>query len=724
MDKPAKHFYEFGPFRLDASRRRLLRGGEVVPLTPKAFDTLLALVEQSGRVVEKDDLMERVWPGVTVEENNLTQNVSALRKALGERREEPQYIATVPGLGYRFIASVSESRAGGDSAKSEGDPARNEGSPERNEGDSAQTATGESAAEKTQTGRNGFEATEVETQRRAANLKAAAASNTDGASDISTSNVVGASNVVSTSDAAGASRVGVGSNTEDESNTSVAARARRKRRVLAACALAVLVFAAGGYYLFARRARRAEAVAAGAQVRSIAVLPFKSLGAGEPDQYLGLGMADALITKLSSIHQINVRPTGSIIKYAGADEDPSAAGRELGVDSVLDGRVQKSGERIRVTVQLVRALDGAPLWGDTFDVMYTDIFTVEDRISEQVARSLMPTLTGEQRQQLVKHYTEDTAAFQSYIKGRYYWNKRTADDIRKAVSYFEDAILEDPSYALAYAGLADAYSTLGVLDDLAPQETMPKARSAALKALELDDDLAEAHASLGYVKHRYEWDWAGAEKEFRRAIELKPGYATAHQWYGWYLICLGKTDEAVAEFRSAQSLDPLSLYTNLTMGAPYFYSRQYEKAAEQYRKVVEMNPDFWLAHLWLAKTYEQEGRYDDALDELQKVLKNTGANAAELSDRGYAYALAGKTAEARAALAELQQMSRRRYVAPCGVAIVYAGLGRKDEAFEWLAKALKVRDNTLVLIEVDPRLDALRSDARFAPLIKGAGLPR
>jgi len=269
MDKPAKHFYEFGPFLLDASRRRLLRGGEVVPLTPKAFDTLLALVEQSGRVVEKDDLMERVWPGVAVEENNLTQNVSALRKALGERREEPQYIATVPGLGYRFIASVSESRAGGDSAKSEGDPARNEGSSTLNESDSTQTVTDESAAEKTQTGRNGFEAVEVETQRQAANLKAAAASNTDGASDISTSKVV------STSDVAGASRVGVGSNTEDGLNADVAARARRRRRVLVACALAVLVFAAVGYYLFARRARRAEAVAAGTQVRSIAVLPFK-----------------------------------------------------------------------------------------------------------------------------------------------------------------------------------------------------------------------------------------------------------------------------------------------------------------------------------------------------------------------------------------------------------------------------------------------------------------
>jgi DNA-binding winged helix-turn-helix (wHTH) protein/TolB-like protein/Flp pilus assembly protein TadD len=683
MDKPAQHFYEFGPFRLDASRRRLLRAGEVVPLTPKAFDTLLALVEQSGRVVEKDDLMERVWPGVAVEENNLTQNVSALRKALGERREQPQYIATVPGLGYRFIAAVSESE------HVDGDPARDEGE-----------------GEKSQTGRNGFEAAAVEPQgpETTANGEgtSANAANADG-----TSANADASNVatVNASNAVGASRA-------------------RSRLALAAAVIVVVALAAGVYYLLARRARRTEAVAAGAQVRSIAVLPFKSLGADEPDQYLGLGMADALITKLSSIHQINVRPTGSIIRYAGATQDPSAAGRELGVDTVLDGRVQKSGERIRVTVQLVRALDGAPLWGDTFDEMYTDIFTVEDRISEQVARALIPTLTGEQRQQLSKHYTEDTAAYQSYIKGRYYWNKRTADDLRKSVSYFEDAIIEDPNYALAYAGLADAYSTLGVLDDLAPNEIMPKARSAALKALELDDDLAEAHASLGYVKHRYEWDWAGAEREFRRAIELKPGYATAHQWFGWYLVSLGKTDEAVAEFQRAQELDPLSLYTNLTMGAPYFFSRQYERAAEQYRKVVEMNPDFWLAHFWLSRAYEREGRYDESLAELQKVLKNTGGNTTEVADRGYVYAVSGRAAEARAALAELQQVSQRRYVSPYGIAEDYAGLGRNDEAFEWMGKALKVRDNTLVLVGVDPRLDALRSDARFAQLVKGVGLPQ
>jgi DNA-binding winged helix-turn-helix (wHTH) protein/TolB-like protein len=706
MDKPAKYFYEFGPFRLDTSRRRLLRAGEVVPLTPKAFDTLLALVEQSGRVVGKDDLMERVWPGVAVEENNLTQNVSALRKALGERREQPQYIATVPGLGYRFIAAVSESRpVDADPAHDEGDPAH------AATGASAAGENADAAAGKTQTGRNGFEAAAVGPQGPETTASAEAASATAANAEAASANA-GASNAVGAARAGGASSAGV------------AARARRGRSALAVAVIVALALAAGVYYLLARRARRPEAVAAGTQVRSIAVLPFKSLGADEPDQYLGLGMADALITKLSSIHQINVRPTGSIIRYAGATQDPSAAGRELGVDTVLDGRVQKSGERIRVTVQLVRVLDGAPLWGDTFDEMYTDIFTVEDRISEQVARALIPTLTGEQRQQLAKHYTEDTAAYQSYIKGRYYWNKRAADDLRKSVSYFEDAIIEDPNYALAYAGLADAYSTLGVLDDLAPNEIMPKARSAALKALELDDGLAEAHASLGYVKHRYEWDWVGAEREFRRAIELKPGYATAHQWFGWYLVCLGKTDEAVSEFRRAQDLDPLSLYTNLTMGAPYFFSRQYEQAAEQYRKVIELNPDFWLAHFWLSRAYEREGRYDESLAELQKVLKNTGGNTTEIADRGYVYAVSGRAAEARAALAELQQVSRRRYVSPYGMAEDYAGLGRSDEAFEWLGKALKVRDNTLVLVGVDPRLDALRSDARFAQLVKGVGLPQ
>jgi DNA-binding winged helix-turn-helix (wHTH) protein/TolB-like protein/Flp pilus assembly protein TadD len=691
MVRTAKHFYEFGPFRVDALKRRLLRGGEVVPLTPKSFDTLLALVENSGRIVEKDDLIERVWPGVAVEENNLTQNISTLRKALGERRERPQYIATVPGLGYRFIASVEEIWPDDEEPKPD---AKAESIPVADEG--AARPNGFAHADESST-----PFVEPETLQAApGNPQAAAGPRAD-------------------DDATGEQASGTNASGERRGRKTF----KRSRKILAVVAVASVVVAAVGYYLFAARAKREEATAgANAQIKSIAILPFKQLGA--EDEYVGLGMTDALITKLSGIREINVRPTSSIIKFAGAAQDPGAAGRELGVESVLDGRVQKSGDRIRVTVQLMRAGDGATLWGDTFDEKYTDIFAVEDRISEQVVRALLPTLNVEQKQKLSKHFTEDTEAYQSYIKGRYFWNKRTSEDIRKAVGYFEDAIIEDPNYALAYSGLADSYATLGVLDDLPPNETMPKARSAATRALELDDTLAEAHTSLGYVKHRYEWDWPGAEREFRRGIELNPDYARAHQWYGWYLLSLGKFDEAEAEFQRAQQLDPLSLYTNLTAGTPYFFSRQFDKAAAHFKKVIEMDPTFWLAHRWLAETYEGEGRYDEAIAEYQTVLKMRGGDAAQTIALGYTYAMAGRQAEARQILAEIERASKKRYVPPYSFMIIYTGLGEKDKALAWLEKALQGRDNTIAFIKVDHRLDLLRSDPRFAELLKDTGLPQ
>lgn len=657
MVKTAQHFYDFGAFRVDAQRRRLLRAGEIVPLTPKAFDTLLVLVENSGRVMEKDDLMEQVWAGVAVEENNLTQNISALRKALGERRDEPQYILTVSGIGYRFIASVRESETDEAELKL-----------------NAPVGKGEPQAEHA----NGFAPTPIEQPQSVAPAR---------------------------------ERM-----TRGES---------QRRKVLLASTLVALLVLAGGYYLFVRRAKRTEAASAtNAQVRSIAILPFKSLGSEGPDEYLGLGMADALITKLSSIGQINLRPTSSILKYTNADEDASAAGRELGVDSVLDGRVQKFGDHIRVTVQLVRASDGSSLWAAKFDEKDTDIFSVEDRISEEVMQALLPTLTDTQKQQLTKHYTEDTEAYQSYIKGRYYWNKRTSEAIKKAVGYYEDAILRDPNYALAYAGLADSYATLGIFDDLPPQQTMPKARSAAMKALELDEGLSEAHASLGYVKHRYEWDWAGAEREYKRAIELNPQYPTAHQWYGWYLISLGRNDEALAEFQRAQQLDPLSLYTNLTLGAPYFYSQQYDKADEQYERVSEMNPDFWLAHFWLFQTYTNQKKYDSALAELQKTAKLRGKTISQFPLAAHLYAVSGRQAEARQILEDPPRETTDRYVSPFSRAIAYSGLGETDKAFASLNKGLHEHDSGMVFVNVDHRLDGLHADPRFTQLLKDLGLPQ
>src|SRR5438132_8902234 len=468
MSESINHFYEFGPFRIDRIKRRLLRDRSIVPLTPKAFDTLLVLIEHSGQVVEKDELMEKVWPGVVVEENNLTQNISSLRKALGEKRENPQYILTAPGVGYRFIAEVREAPR--------------------------------------------------EEQLSLTSLEPAAL-------ELDYHSILNSAKHESLSD-----------------NGS----AWRRPRAIIAGALVIAVGLAGITYRVAKRTKGAEA-ASNPQIKSIAILPFKPLAAGEADEYLGVGMADALINKLSSIKQITVRPTSSIVRYANIDVDPIKAGIDLNVNSVLDGRVQKIGNRIRVTVQLLRASDGAPLWTNKFDEKYTDVFSLEDRISEEVAAWLVPTLTGEQKQQLTRHYTEDTEAYQSYIKGLYYWNKRSNADIKKSIGYYEDAIIKDSNFALAYAGLADAYATLGILDDQRPQDLTPKARSAAMKAVELDDGLAEAHAALGYEKHRYEWDFANAEIEFKRAIELNPNYATAHQWYGWYMISVGRFDEALAE---------------------------------------------------------------------------------------------------------------------------------------------------------------------------------
>ena len=644
MSESRKRFYEFGEFRIDTVKRRLLRDGSIVALTPKSFDTLLVLVESAGQVVKKDDLIEKVWPGVAVEENNLTQNISALRKALGEKREEPQYILTVPGVGYRLIAEVREAPR--------------------------------------------------EEQLSLASVEPAAI-------ELDYHSILNSAKHESRFDQS----------------------AWRRPRTVIAAALVIAVGLAGVTYRVAKRTKGAEA-ASNPQIKSIAILPFKPLAAGETDEYLGVGMADALINKLSSIKQITVRPTSSIVRYANTDVDPVKAGSDLNVNSVLDGRVQKVGDRIRVTVQLLRASDGAPLWTNKFDEKYTDVFSLEDRISEEVAAWLVPTLTGQQKQQLARHYTEDTEAYQSYIKGLYYWNKRSSADIKKSIDYYEDAILKDANFALAYAGLADSYATLGVLDDQRPQDSMPKARSAAMKAVDLDDGLAEAHAALGYEKHRYEWDFANAEIEFKRAIELNPNYATAHQWYGWYMISVGRFDEALAEFQQAQQLDPLSLYINLTVGVPYFYSHHYEKAAEQFQRVSEMNPDFRLAHWWLAQTRAHQGKIDDSLAELQKIGKLHGESLPEFPLAGYIYTLAGKRLEARQLLEASQRASKDHYVSAYGIASIYAGLGENDKAFEWLEKALNERDSTMAFIKVDQRLDNIRSDPRLAKLIERVGVPQ
>ncbi len=459
-------------------------------------------------------------------------------------------------------------------------------------------------------------------------------------------------------------------------------------------------------------------------IKSIAVLPFKPLVAGSRDEALELGMADTLINKLSNIKEVTVRPLSAVRQYTGLEQDAATAGREQKVDAVLDGSIQRSGEKIRVTVRFVRVADGHEIWSEQFDEKLTDIFSVQDSVSSKVSGLLAITLSGDEKERLTKHQTGDVGAYQLYLIGRYHLNRLTDDGIWKGRDYFQKAIDKDPNYALAYAGMADAYNRLSAFNVVSPREGFPRAKVAALKALELDDKLAEAHTTLGSVKLLYEWDWAGAEAEFKRALEINPSYSDAHQTYGNYLSqVMGRYDEALIEMRRAQELDPLSVEKNVGIGDVLYYQRQYDQALEQYQKVLEMDPNSGFTHWALGNVYVQKKSYEEAIAEYHKAIPLSGDSPDEPASLACAYALSGKTREARLVLDDLSTRSKRRYISPTVIAFIYIALGEKDEAFSLLDKAFEGRDFLLVLLNQDPLFDGLRSDARFADLVRRVGLP-
>jgi TolB-like protein/Tfp pilus assembly protein PilF len=438
------------------------------------------------------------------------------------------------------------------------------------------------------------------------------------------------------------------------------------------------------------------------------------------NEALELGMADTLISRLSDSEKIVVLPITSVRRYGGLEQDALAAGRELGVDAVLDGSIQTWGDRVRISARLVGVGDGRQLWAGQFDEKFTDIFAVQDSISERVAAALELRLTGEERRRLTKHPTKDAEAYQLYLNGRFYWDKRTPEGLNRAIEYFRQAIERDSDYALAYAGLADAHAVLGVFH-LPPNEAFPQAREAAQSALRLDDTLAEAHAALGHVKVQYEYDWAGAEREYRRAIELNPNYANARHWYALYLSGQGRHDEALAEIRRAQELEPFSLFIHANVGVILCGARRYDEAIGHLTRVLEMNQDFYHARGILGFAYLQKGMHDEAIAEFEK-MPATGPGG--FRDLGRAYALAGRRDDALKEIEKLRELSKQRYVAPHSLALIYAGLGDKDHALEWLEKAYEDRSTRLVWIKVDPGLDDLRPEPRFAGLLRRMNLTR
>jgi DNA-binding winged helix-turn-helix (wHTH) protein/TolB-like protein/Flp pilus assembly protein TadD len=493
-------------------------------------------------------------------------------------------------------------------------------------------------------------------------------------------------------------------------------RARFGYFVIAGLLMALLAVSAV-YFLRLRNSTSAHST-----VESIAVLPFKPLVPESRDEALELGMADTLITKLSNSTNLIVRPISSVRRYGGIEQDPVAAGRELAVDAVLDGTIQRWGNRIRVAARLVSVRDNKTLWADQFDRGFGDIFDVQDSISERAAAELLPRLTGEQKEALAKRYTENAAAYDLYLKGRLFWSKRTPEATGKAAEYFQQALQQDPTYALAYAGVSDCYRTLPIMSDVPSRQAFPKAKQAALKALELDNNLAEGHSALAYVEYFFEWDWAGAEREFRRAIEINPNDPLAHLGYAHLLSTLGRRDQALAEIDHAITLDPLSPFVVTIKGELLFHAHRYSEAIKEVNKALEIEPNFWIGQIVLGESYERLGNYEQAIKSLRIAAQSSGGITQATSLAGYVYAVSGQHEQAEQALQTLRITSQTRYVPPYNFALLCQGLGNSDQALTWLEKGYEQRDVHMAFLPVDSKWDTLRSNPRFIELTKHLNL--
>ena len=634
VSRKSHRLYEFGRFSISSDERVLLKDGQVVQLTPKALDLLLVLVERRGSLVEKEELMRMVWPDTFVEEANLSNNVSLLRKALAVD-EEHQYIETVPRRGYRFVAEVSESADGSMELVLEG-------------------RTRESLT---------FEVSSLE-----------------------------------------------------QTDTVSPKEGRRYRlgwRMLVA-AVGLLAVAYTVFHFWPERAAPQN------RIKMIAVLPFKPLVADYHDEALEMGMTETLITRLSTIKEIGVRSTSAVRKYNAMEQDPVMAGGEQKVDAVLDGYIQKMAGRVRVTVRLLRVSDGHTLWADKLDARLEDIFTLQDSIAERAVAAMAIKLTGEQRQLLTRHYTDNAEAYQFYLKGRLLFFQWTEESAKKSLECFDAATTLDPNYALAYTGKADVYAAYSS-HLLAPAAAMLKAKEAVQKALQLDDQLAEGHRLTARIKQWADWDWVGAEREFRQSIDIEPNAAYTHICYGEFLYEQKRFDESLAEFQRAREIEPLSPSPTYNLACLFYYTRQYDKAIESFREVLTLSPNFEAAHRGLGCAFRGKGMCEEAIDELRRAIELNQLDHF-VSELGYTYAFCGWRAEAMKVAKKLEDLSRQRYVSPFRIARIYVGLGEKDRVFKWLQNAYEDRSAHLLKLGVDPTFDGVRNDPRFRDLLGRIGL--
>jgi TolB-like protein/DNA-binding winged helix-turn-helix (wHTH) protein/Flp pilus assembly protein TadD len=620
--------YEFGPFRLDPSEHKLLRGNETVALTPKAFDTLLVLVRNSGHLMEKDDLIRMLWPDSFVEEGSLSNNIFLLRKALGE---DPAFIETVPRRGYRFVGAVRQLPG------------------------ATTTTLPEKAPE----------------------------AGTPGSAPLLT-------------------------------KARWPWRSRAALGILAAALLASLA-AAGWFYRGAGHG--------GETIDSVAVLPFVNASADPNTEYLSDGITENLINSLSQLPHLKVMSRDASFRYKGKETDAETVGRDLGVRAIFKGRVMQRADSLAISAELIDARDNSHIWGQQYNRKPYDIFGLQDEIAREMTTALRLRLTDEEKKHLARNYTPNPEAYQDYLRGRYFWLK-TGLGLDKGVEYFQQAIAKDPGYAQAYDGLADCYIWLGVFGFSSPQEAYPKAKEAALRSLEIDGTLAEAHTSLARIKAEYDWDWSGAETEFQRALQLNPSYATAYLWHGSVLATMGRPEEAIANYKRGLELDPLSPIINGALGQAFYYTRRYDDAIEQEQKTLELDPNLGLARSYLAYAYLQKSMKKETIDECKKRLVITQRRAWAIANCAYTYAVLGRRADAQQLLSELNEISIEKFVPADAMAQVYTGLGEKAKAFEWLEKGYERHSLGLggVGLKIDPVWDPLRSDPRFADLLRRMNL--
>lgn len=658
MNESPPDIYEFSEFRVDAVKHRLTKRGEIVPLAPKAFETLLYLVRHPGKLLEKEELMQAVWVDTVVEENNLNQSISAIRRVLGERHDEHRFIVTVPGRGYKFVADV---RVPGFGFQVQGSVESEIGYYELN--NQSESAISDFRLRD-----------EIDSQKN---------------NEPETRN----------------------SKSEISQDQNPQSTAQNRKWFFALAALSILAVGATGFYIWRENSKSVSDV----PLKTIAILPFKPLVSESRNESLELGMADTLISKLNSSGEIIVRPLNSVRRFTEEGQDIVAVGRELSVDAVLDGNIQTTHDRIRVSLRLISTENGRQLWADQFTDNFTNIFDVQDEISERVAASLRLHLTASATMRLVKHGTDNPEAYRLYLLGRYHVSKMVLPETQKGVSYLKQAIELDPSYALAYAELANAYRTQALAGNLPAREVLPKSKDAAMKALEIDDSLAEAHVMAGHSAMWYDGNWEEAEKQAKRALELEPNNAAAMFLLENLYSFLGRHEEAVAFGKRARELDPLSLIYNSIEAQTLFYAGRIDEALERAMKARDLDDNFWHVHFMLARIYTEKGMYQDAIAEADRAAQ-IAEHSYSLAVKGFALAKSGAAIEARNVIDELLKRPKKGRLYT-NLALIYTGLGDNKKALEHLEKGFEEREGQIDL-NVNPVWDDLRSEPRFVELMK------